>query len=236
MLIRGSRRSIKIGAGTFILTGAGNTYSGGTTVSGGILLANNVAGSATGAGLVTVASGGTLGGTGIISGAVTVNSGGGFAPGNPLGTLTISNNLTLAAGSATLIQVQHAPHTNNAVKITGALAEGGALNVTNISATPLAGGDAFVLFNAASYGGAFANMVLPALPAGLAWNTNALKTNGTLSVVIAAGAGLWGCFIIDKRPGFHRNRRCGRLQLLPAFFNQRRRASCQLGAAAHQPI
>jgi autotransporter-associated beta strand protein len=177
---------IKIGAGTFILTGAGNTYSGGTTVSGGILLANNVAGSATGAGLVTVASGGTLGGTGIISGAVTVNSGGGFAPGNPLGTLTISNNLTLAAGSATLIQVQHAPHTNNAVKITGALAEGGALNVTNISATPLAGGDAFVLFNAASYGGAFANMVLPALPAGLAWNTNALKTNGTLSVVIAA--------------------------------------------------
>ncbi len=126
---------IKIGTGMLILTGANNTYSGGTTVSGGILMANNTAGSATGSGAVAVNSGGTLAGTGIISGAVTVNSGGALAPGNPLGTLTISNNLTLAAGSTTFMQVQHSPLTNNAVKISGTLTEGGTLNVTNIGAT-----------------------------------------------------------------------------------------------------
>ena len=99
-----------------ILTGTNNTYSGGTTISGGTLLVNNTNGSGTGSGAVTVDSGGTLGGAGIISGAVTVNSGGAFAPGNPLGTLTISNNLTLAAGSTTFVQVQHSPLTNDAVK------------------------------------------------------------------------------------------------------------------------
>ncbi len=42
------------------------------------------------------------------------------------------------------------------------------------------------LFNAASYSGGFANVVLPPLPAGLGWNTNILNTSGALSVVIIA--------------------------------------------------
>ena len=115
------------------------------------MLLNNTNGSGTGSGAVTVASGGTLGGAGIISGAVTVNSGGALAPGNPLGTLTISNNLTLAAGSTTFMQVQHSPLTNNAVKITGTLFEGGTLNVTNIGLATLTNGDSFKLFSAAGY-------------------------------------------------------------------------------------
>ena len=62
-----------------ILSGA-NTYGGGTTISGGTLLANNATGSGTGSGTVTVTSG-TLGGTGTIAGAVTVNSGATLSPG-----------------------------------------------------------------------------------------------------------------------------------------------------------
>jgi autotransporter-associated beta strand protein len=173
---------IKTGVGALILTGANNTYSGGTTINGGVLLANNTTGSATGSGAVTVANGGTLGGTGAISGAVTVKSGGTLVPGNPLGTLTISNNLTLATGSTTMVQVQHSPLTNDSVLTSGTLSEGGTLVVSNAGVAAFATGDHFKLFSAAGFSGAFAGFVLPTLNAGLVWNTNTLNLSGTLSV------------------------------------------------------
>jgi autotransporter-associated beta strand protein len=174
---------IKTGTGMLILSGTANSYSGSTTINGGTLKVINTNGSATGFGSVNVASGGALAGNGIISGPVTVNPGGALAPGNPLGTLTVSNNLTLAAGSTTFVEVQHSPLTNGAVKILGAFTEGGTLNVTNSGAAALASGDTFTLFNAGSYSGSFASFVLPPLTGNLVWNTNAVKTSGTLSVM-----------------------------------------------------
>jgi rhamnogalacturonan endolyase len=173
---------IKVGTGTLTLSGT-NSYSGGTTVSSGILLVNNTNGSASGSGTVAVNSGGTLGGTGIISGAVTVQNGGALAPGNPLGTLTVSNNLTLAAGSTTFVQVQHSPLTNNAVKISGTLIEGGTLNVTDLGIGTLTSGDSFKVFNAGVYSGAFTDFVLPPLGSNLAWKTSTLSGSGVISVV-----------------------------------------------------
>jgi len=172
---------VKTGSGVLTLTEA-NTYSAGTIVSNGTLLVNNLAGSGTGYGAVNVASGGILGGAGIISGAVTLNSGGILAPGNPLGTLSISNNLTLSSGSTTQVQIQHSPMTNNTANVSGTLAEGGTLNVTNIGVAAFTAGDSFKLFAATNYAGSFAGYVLPALNSGLIWNTNLLKTSGTLSV------------------------------------------------------
>jgi fibronectin-binding autotransporter adhesin len=85
--IAGAGSVVKSGAGTWELTGP-NTYGGGTTVSQGILLANNTTDSATGTGAVTV-TGGTLGGTGSIAGAVTVNNGGILSPGASIESLNV---------------------------------------------------------------------------------------------------------------------------------------------------
>ena len=77
------------------MTGESNTYTGGTTVTSGILLANNASGSGIGTGNVTVKSEGILGGTGNIalSGAniMTVEAGGMISAGDGgSGVLTIN--------------------------------------------------------------------------------------------------------------------------------------------------
>jgi autotransporter-associated beta strand protein len=90
---------IKIGTGTLTLTGS-NSYTGTSSVNGGILNAANKKGSATGTGMVNVNSG-TLGGSGIIAGATTIGSGSGggafLAPSvgsNKQAALTIQSALT----------------------------------------------------------------------------------------------------------------------------------------------
>jgi autotransporter-associated beta strand protein len=72
--------SLTRGSGSTTLIGA-STYTGATTIqSGGLLLADNANGSATGKGTVTVNADATLGGTGTISGNVILNKGGEIYP------------------------------------------------------------------------------------------------------------------------------------------------------------
>jgi autotransporter-associated beta strand protein len=172
----------KVGTGNWTLTGA-NTYTGGTIVDGGTLTAANASGSATGTGNVTVNSGATLAGTGIISGTTTINSGATNSPGNGgIGTLTVNSSVTLAAGSTTRIEINKTSATKDLLDASGTLTYGGTLIVTNLSGT-LAEGDSFKIFDGGSYGGSFSAMVLPTLAANVMWNTTALNTSGTISVV-----------------------------------------------------
>jgi autotransporter-associated beta strand protein len=180
------------------LAGVNNSYTGSTTVTAGTLalaafasISNTpvitVKGGATldaSAGTtLTLASGQTLTGNGAVKGNVVVGSGATFAPGGSLSTMTLSNNLTLGAGSTTVVEISKSPvSTNDSAQVVGTVTYGGTLVVTNISAGAYSATDSFKLFNATSYPGAFSNIV-PAIPAvNLAWNTNTLST-GVLSVM-----------------------------------------------------
>ncbi len=85
--VTGTGTLTKTGAGTMTLTGT-NTYTGATTVTDGKLIVN---GSISTSLLTTVQTGATLGGSGSV-GALTIDSGGFFAPGNSPGIETVNGN------------------------------------------------------------------------------------------------------------------------------------------------
>jgi autotransporter-associated beta strand protein len=181
-VLSGTGSLMKMGTGTFTLSGA-NTYTGPTMINSGTLRLSGSIGAGSG---VTVA-GGTLSGTGQIYSPVSVLAGGILSPGGSVGTLTISNTLTLAAGSASLFEISKTGGSISNDLVTGltGVTFGGALTVTNVAAdsNSLAAGDTFKLFNAGGFGGSFAQMTLPALPFGLGWDTSRLTNAGLISVV-----------------------------------------------------
>ena len=190
-----------VGGGTVTLSNA-NTYTGDTLIEAGMLALTGNGGIANTAGINISAgalldvsgknggamtlTGGIISGNGSVNGNFTIGNGAALSPGTFIGTMTFSNALTLAAGSTSFFEISKSPTASDLVKILGALTCGGTLQVDNISGNPLAIGDNFTLFDAASYNGGFATVTLPPLPAGLGWNTNLLNTSGTISVIITA--------------------------------------------------
>ena len=179
------------GTGNLTLTGRGtvalmatNTQSGSITLSNGTLVVSGV----TGTNLLTVA-GGTLTGAGRIAGSVVVSGGGTLAPGRALGTLAISNSLTLQAGSFTSVELNKTAGTSDRIVGLKSVVYGGTLVVNNLAGT-LAPRDAFKLFDAVSYLGAFAR-ISPLTPGtNLAWDTSSLTTDGTLRVMSTVAANI----------------------------------------------
>ena len=197
--------TIVSGPGSVALTGRGavvlggtNYCTGSTTISNGTLVVNGVI-----TGPVTVA-GGTLSGTGTVAGPVVVNAGmlsgtetltgpvlvnayGTLSPGPAIGTLTLSNTLTLKPGSFTLMDINKTTGACDQINGLTGIVYGGTLFINN-QAGVLAEGDSFKLFKAGNYSGAF-NRIIPATPgAGLAWDTGALATQGTLRVITTSNA------------------------------------------------
>jgi autotransporter-associated beta strand protein len=170
---------VKTNSGFLTLSGV-ETYTGPTVVSNGVLLVNGTIASSP----ITVYSGGTLSGAGLIKAPVSILPGATLAPGptgsTSIGSLTISNSLTLAG--ATTLALNKTAQTNDSIRGLSSVSYGGTLNVVNLSGA-LNAGDVFTLFQSSSYGGSFASITLPTLAAGLAWNTNSLSINGTISVM-----------------------------------------------------
>jgi len=182
------------GQGTVVLEGT-NSASGTATVSNGTLQVYGVLSNA-----VTIAGAeGTLTGTGIVAGAVTVNKGtlsgaetitgpvvvnanGTIGPGTGSATLIISNSLTLQPGSVTSMGVNKTAGTNDEIAGMTSLNYGGSL-VVSVQGGVFAAGDAYKLFDAGSYSGAFGRIVPLTPGANLAWNASTLAVDGTLRVV-----------------------------------------------------
>jgi autotransporter-associated beta strand protein len=181
----------KIGTGRWTLTGA-NTYSGGTVINGGIILANNTSGSATGSAAVTVNTNGALGGTGSVSGTVTVNSGGAISPGsNGVGTVTFTGGLTLNSGAILNFEIGT---TNDKVAVTGALVLGGTLNVTNLAGF---GAGTYPLI---TYSGALSG-VLPVIgskPSGYSCTVNTNTANQVRLVVQVQTPPVFGNIVLTN--------------------------------------
>jgi fibronectin-binding autotransporter adhesin len=181
--------------GTTVFTAA-NTYSGGTSVSRGTLLANNTSGSGTGSGAVTVGGNGILGGTGSIDGLVTVNNFGIVAPGAGLGTLTLAGGLTLQGGSSLSMELG-APSSGDRINVT--LADGltintdvtnGNVKVTLLDAGGLAAGSYTLVDYVGALGGAFSNLELAMTqPAGFTYQLVDNASNTSIDLLVTGATG-----------------------------------------------
>jgi autotransporter-associated beta strand protein len=195
----GTTSIIKVGTGTWILTGA-NTYAGSTTVSNGVLALafngaadgsidssttiNVIAGafldvSGRSDGKLPLGSSQQLRGRGTILGSLDSSGGGTIAPGGGIGggigTLTVTNNVLL--GGTAWMKLDRAGSPTSDKLAASAITFGGTLIVTNIG-TAFQVGDTFTLFSGA-LSGTFGTLVLPGY---YTWNTSNLGVNGTISI------------------------------------------------------
>lgn len=171
---------VKTGSAQLTLTGA-STFTGGTTVNAGTLCVNSTAGSGTGTGDLEVFSGATLTGSGIIGSATTIDGGAMLAPGNPTGTLTFTNNLTL--NDSSLLQFDLGTN-RDAIAVSGDLALTGQLTVTNSGGF---GPGSYPLF---TYGGSlnFGNLVLASAPSGYNYSFDT-NTAGIVKLAVTLPTG-----------------------------------------------
>jgi len=198
--VGGAGGLLKSGAGSLTLNSA-STYPGSTAITGGTLaLAGSgsidtstnisLSGGAVldlsglGSPAITLTTGRGLTGSGTVIGAVTMATGSSLSVGgtgtNTIGTLTVTNNLVLQAGSTTLMEVGKigSTATNDQVVATN-ITYGGTLTVTGIGGA-FAANDTFKLFSSGSYGGSFTTLNLPV---GTTWDTSRLAIDGTIKVL-----------------------------------------------------
>lgn len=203
--ISGTGGLIKQGTSPLILT-APNSYMGNTVVQAGSLVLDGTTLSTsptitvdsgatldTGGSGLTLVTGQTLNGNGTVTVDLVASAGSTVSPAvtpgsSPAGVLTVGGPISLSG--TTTMQLDPANETNDVLASSSSITYGGTLNLVNLS-TP-ASGNSFKLFKASSYSGSFGN-IIPATPGpGLTWNTSALKSSGTISVVASVPTKITG--------------------------------------------
>ena len=193
----GTMSLTKVGAGTQILNGA-NTYTGTTTISGGTLAlgssgsiasSNIIVGASTtldvsAVGTWTLGSGQTLEGNGTVVGNVMID--GDLRPGSSPGTLSITGDLGLGAGSETFIELGGlTAGTFDQLLVSGQLNANGLIRVSFVNGFNAAANDSFQIADFGSFAGSGYTFDFSgaALDPGLVWDTSTFSTNGTIVAV-----------------------------------------------------
>jgi autotransporter-associated beta strand protein len=196
--------NLNVSGDTLTLTYAVNDYAGSTTVRAGATLALTGGGnisastpmdiqaggvfdvSGNTAATFTLTAGRTLMGKGTVNGSISAASSSLLAPGESVGTLTITTNLTVAGNLLFAVDKSLSPAASNSVLSVGGVLTNsgtGTVTITNLnSAHPFVAGDKFTLFSQPLLNGS-AMTISPATPgAGLGW-TNNLAVDGSIGVV-----------------------------------------------------
>ncbi|NUU40377.1 autotransporter domain-containing protein [Tardiphaga robiniae] len=145
----------KTGSSNWTLTGT-STYAGPVTVNGGTLSVNTDLSAAS---LLTVNAGGMLGGNGTVG--ETLINGGTLAPGNSIGTLSVSGNLTLTTAATYLVQISGT--TSDKTSVTGTATLAGTVVVDPL--TRLTATTTYTIMTAGTVSGTFAgvNFLTPSI-------------------------------------------------------------------------
>jgi fibronectin-binding autotransporter adhesin len=159
------------------------TLSGNIELNGGLLVNNGTV-----SGTVDINFGGLAKGVGTY-GVVNVSLGGVFSPGNSPGIVTATQvtigSTATPSGAPTLLMelAGTTPGTlYDQLHVTGQLSLGGLLEITLAPGFNPTSGNRFDLLDWGSLSGHFDSLSLPALSAGLAWNTTQLYVTGVLAV------------------------------------------------------
>jgi len=177
------------GPGRLMLNGE-NAYTGPTVANNGVVLVN---GSTAAGSAVTVNGAGILAGIGTINGPVTVNPGGLVSPGvnsqTPLiGTLTVSNDFTLAGDVQIEVNKSYSPP-NDMVFVSGTLNNTGAGSIQVLNYGPVfEAGDRVQVFNKAMANG----QAVKIFSAGNEVWTNKLAVDGSIEVLSASNTPITG--------------------------------------------
>ena len=196
----------KTGAGLLTLV-SNNTFSGSTIIAAGTLaLADPAAvgaGSISNSVVVNIAAGATLDvsgrldqtftlntgqtltGSGSVNGALVTVAGSTLSPGTGIGTLTVTNNITLGGTAVFELNRAGAQTADELASVLGTITGGGILNVTN-AGPALHAGDTFQLFPAAVTGFAAVNLPLTDTTGSSYTWTDHLAQDGTITVATAS--------------------------------------------------
>jgi len=173
-IISGTGGLIKNGTGSLTL-GGDNVHFGATTVNGGRLAMNGYSPMSA----VTVNAGGELGGTGTV-GATTIN-GGTLAPGNSIGTLTVSGNLSFTSSSTFAVEVS--PSAADRVNVNGTATLGGARVAASFAPGAYVSKQ-YTILNAYSRSGTFGSKVDTNLPTGFSSSLSYDAQNAYLDLTL----------------------------------------------------
>jgi autotransporter-associated beta strand protein len=169
-----------VGGSISVTGGAGATFFDDVVHNGTITV--SVAGSTRSSAVFL----GSLSGTGGFSGGGDVFIMGDLRPGNSPAIVTMSNNVSLAAGSRTHIELAGTTVGTqyDRLVVNGDLQLGGALEVSLTAGFNPSVGQSFDILNWTTLNGTFSSVSLPALAVGKAWDTSSLYTSGVISVAV----------------------------------------------------